>query len=174
MRSACSKACSARRATSPAASYWPTPTRHLVGVAQGNIAPYPALRVRDAPIIAGALNQRTWARFCKAIAHEELVEDPRFLDNPARSHNRAALTAILEEVFRAKRGSLARSLRAPRSPCGPVLSMRDALAQPVVGQRGAIVDVEPSAYGPVRLVGGQCASKATSRATSAGQARRAH
>ncbi|MEZ5397527.1 MAG: CoA transferase [Bryobacterales bacterium] len=125
-----------------------------VGVAQGNIAPYQLFECEDAPIIAGALNQRTWARFCKAIAHEELIEDPRFVDNPARSYNRAALTAILEEVFRTKPAAhWLEAFERHEVPCGPVLSMRDALAQPVVEQRGAIVDVEPGASGPVRLVG---------------------
>jgi formyl-CoA transferase/CoA:oxalate CoA-transferase len=125
-----------------------------VGVAQGNIAPYQLFHCKDAPIIAGALNQRLWARFCKAVDKEDLVDDPRFADNPARSRNRAELTAVLEAVLRSETAAhwLAR-FEAHEVPCGPVLSMRQALGLPQAVARGAVVDVEPGAYGAIRLVG---------------------
>jgi crotonobetainyl-CoA:carnitine CoA-transferase CaiB-like acyl-CoA transferase len=125
-----------------------------VGVAQGNIAPYQLFHCKDAPIIAGALNQRLWGRFCKAVGREDLVADPRFADNPARSRNRAELIEILKAVLRAETAAhwLAR-FEANEVPCGPVLSMRQALALPQAVARGAVVDVEPGAYGAIRLVG---------------------
>ena len=38
---------------------------------------------------------RHWERFCKAIGHEELIDDPRFSDGNKRNENRAALEAIV-------------------------------------------------------------------------------
>ena len=125
-----------------------------VGVAQGNIAPYQLFQCEDAPIIAGALNQRLWKRFCAAIERADLAEDPRFVDNPARSRNRAELTAILDAVFLARPAAhWLEAFERNEVPCGPVLRMREALELPAVEQRGAVVDVEPGAYGVIRLVG---------------------
>ena len=125
-----------------------------VGVAQGNIAPYQLFLCKDAPIIAGALNQRLWKRFCAAVGREELVDDPRFIDNPTRSRNRAELTAIIEDTLRAETAAAwLERFERHEVPCGPVLSMRQALALPQVVARGAAVEVESGAYGSIRLVG---------------------
>lgn len=125
-----------------------------VGVAQGNIAPYQLYQCADAPIVVGALNQRLWLRFCRALGHEEWTQDERFLDNPSRSRNRAELTPLIEDVLRCKEAAhwLGRFERN-EVPCGPVLSMRQALQLPQVVQRGTIIETEAGAYGRARLVG---------------------
>ncbi len=44
-------------------------------------------------------SQRWWAPFCRAIGHEELVEDPRFADSAARARHSAVCRALLAEIF---------------------------------------------------------------------------
>jgi formyl-CoA transferase/CoA:oxalate CoA-transferase len=121
-----------------------------VGVAQGNIVPYQLFHCRDAPIIAGALNERLWQRFCRAIDREEWTGDPRFCDNPSRMRNRTALVALIEEILRTQPAAhwIAR-FEQNEVPCGPVLSLREALALPQVAARGTIVEAEGS---PLRMI----------------------
>jgi crotonobetainyl-CoA:carnitine CoA-transferase CaiB-like acyl-CoA transferase len=123
-----------------------------VGVAQGNIVPYQLFHCQDAPIIAGALNQRLWPRFCRAIDREDLVNDSRFHDNPSRTQNRIELTGLIENIMRTQRADrwIAR-FEQHEIPCGRVLSMREALELPQVALRGSIVETEGS--NPIRLVG---------------------
>jgi crotonobetainyl-CoA:carnitine CoA-transferase CaiB-like acyl-CoA transferase len=44
-------------------------------------------------------SQRWWAPLCRAIGHEELIDDPRFADSSARSENSEACRALLTDVF---------------------------------------------------------------------------
>ena len=64
------------------------------------IAPYGAHKTKDGQIIFGLQNEREWAVFCtKAMGRAELATDPRFSTQGARRENRAALTAVIEELF---------------------------------------------------------------------------
>jgi crotonobetainyl-CoA:carnitine CoA-transferase CaiB-like acyl-CoA transferase len=47
-------------------------------------------------------SQRYWADFCRAIGRPDLVEDPRFVTDTARTANRTACIAELDQVFATK------------------------------------------------------------------------
>ena len=61
-----------------------------LGSAHRLSAPYQALRTRDGYITVGGNTQRLYARLCEAIGRPELIDDPRFTDNPQRMANRPA------------------------------------------------------------------------------------
>ena len=73
------------------------------GAEHASIAPYGSYRCGDGNEINLAIqNEREWARFCSIVLQRpEVATDARFRMNPLRSENRAALRAVIEEVFNA-------------------------------------------------------------------------
>jgi crotonobetainyl-CoA:carnitine CoA-transferase CaiB-like acyl-CoA transferase len=117
------------------------------------IAPYEPLRARDGLIIVAVANPRLWVRFCGAIGHPELVDDPRFKTNTERIANRAVLKAALEEIFRAFTvEELTRRFVAENVPCGRVRSMREAMAHPQVAARDLVVRQQHPQFGAVETL----------------------
>src|SRR5690606_31709458 len=53
----------------------------------------------DGFAVAGAWAPEAWPRFCTAIGRDDLVDDPRFHDNPSRVANREELNGILRPIF---------------------------------------------------------------------------
>jgi crotonobetainyl-CoA:carnitine CoA-transferase CaiB-like acyl-CoA transferase len=125
-----------------------------VGNAQGNIVPYQLFRCSDAAIVCGALNEPMWGRFCKALGHEEWASDARFATNPDRTRHRAALIPLIEAVLGEDSASVwIGKLERHGIPCGPVLTLRQALELEQVSARGAIVEMESEKLGKIRMIG---------------------
>ncbi len=57
------------------------------GSAHQASAPYQALRSADGYFVAGATTPKTWVAFCKVLAIESLIDDPRFAQPHARLAN---------------------------------------------------------------------------------------
>jgi itaconate CoA-transferase len=78
----------------------PPPPR--TGASHASIYPYGPFATRDGAVILGIQNEREWAGFCdKVLGDAALAADPRFDSNARRNENRAALQAIILDVFRA-------------------------------------------------------------------------
>lgn len=71
------------------------------GAAHATIYPYGPFPAGDGKtVMLGLQNEREWVAFCeKVLLKPELARDPRFSANFKRSENRAALRAIIVEVF---------------------------------------------------------------------------
>jgi crotonobetainyl-CoA:carnitine CoA-transferase CaiB-like acyl-CoA transferase len=95
-----------------------------------------------------------WPIFCEATGQTHLLSDPRFADAKGRAANRAALIAILDELF-AKRSSeewmdvfLPRGLMfCPVQQVGEIKNDPQALAN------GYMVDFQDPALGKLRIPG---------------------
>jgi crotonobetainyl-CoA:carnitine CoA-transferase CaiB-like acyl-CoA transferase len=75
----------------------------LLGTHSPTFAPYGGFRTADGWIVlAGAGSEDMWARCCKVLGAEGLLEDERFHDNAARVRHRDELTAALEAVLRTR------------------------------------------------------------------------
>ncbi len=61
------------------------------GNAHPNIAPYDSYRTASEPIFLAVGNDRQFARLCEQLGAGDLPQDPRFIDNGARSVHREAL-----------------------------------------------------------------------------------
>jgi itaconate CoA-transferase len=78
----------------------PPPPR--TGASHASIYPYGPFATRDGAVLLGIQNEREWTGFCdKVLGNAALAADPRFDSNARRNENRAALQAIILEVFRA-------------------------------------------------------------------------
>ena len=70
------------------------------GLNHASIFPYGRVACRDGEIVIVVQNPGEWRRFCSDVLRRpDLIEDPRFADNPRRVENRDALQAILADVF---------------------------------------------------------------------------
>ena len=71
------------------------------GLSHPLIQPYGAYATRNGPPILIAIqNQREYLRFCNDVLEmPELIDDPRFHDNPSRCENVEDLKAIIDEHF---------------------------------------------------------------------------
>ena len=119
------------------------------GLSHPLIQPYGAYATRDGPPILIAIqNQREYLRFCNEVLEiPELIDDPRFHDNPSRCENLEELKAIIDERFVGmERGALVARLRESKIAFGQVndvagLSEHPALRRIEVGTPGGPVSM---------------------------------
>jgi crotonobetainyl-CoA:carnitine CoA-transferase CaiB-like acyl-CoA transferase len=99
-------------------------------------APYQRMRTQDGYLMIGAAGEAIWQRCAAALGHPEWTRDPRFATNAARMANRAALEAVMEEVFATGTTEhWVEMLEAAGVPCGPVYDYRQMFADPQVRHR---------------------------------------
>lgn len=92
-------------------------------------APSGAFRAQDKPINIAANKQEQFVALCDAIGRPELVVDSRFAEREARKQNRAALTQEIEAALSTAPADHWVALFNKRGiPCGPVLSLPEAIA----------------------------------------------
>ncbi|WP_235736359.1 CaiB/BaiF CoA transferase family protein [Nocardioides alcanivorans] len=60
------------------------------------------IHAADGPIVVSGYQDHAWARLCEAAGRPELVDDPRFADNPSRVANRAELMSTLSEALQGR------------------------------------------------------------------------
>jgi formyl-CoA transferase/CoA:oxalate CoA-transferase len=125
-----------------------------MGTAYKALLPYQTFRTQTRDLALAVGSEKLWKIFCPAIGRPDLTDDPRFRTNRERSQNRAALIAILQEVF------LTRSFEAWEAvllevgvPVGAINTIDQLVEHPQVKARGSIVDMAHPRAGPVRVVG---------------------
>ncbi|MGH3386587.1 MAG: CaiB/BaiF CoA transferase family protein [Nocardioidaceae bacterium] len=74
------------------------PVRHGSGTSMN--APYEAFPTTDGHVMVAAGNNSLWTKLCHAVELPELLDDPRFTDNPDRVTHRAELAGLLSQRFR--------------------------------------------------------------------------
>ena len=95
-----------------------------------------------------------FARLCKAIGAEELLEDSRFVDGPSRRNNRAAINdAIGAHIKTRTTAEWVEHLNAAGVPSGPVYSLDQTFADPQVAHLGMAAPVDHPSRGRIDLVG---------------------
>jgi crotonobetainyl-CoA:carnitine CoA-transferase CaiB-like acyl-CoA transferase len=108
----------------------------------------------DGHINIAASGQAIWHRFCQAIEHEELIEDPAYASAAGRSTNRAALNAELAAITRRQPSAhWIERLNRAGVPCGPINSIDQVFADPQVRHLGLAQPVHSHERGDTELVG---------------------
>ncbi len=124
------------------------------GNAHSNIAPYDTFKTATCDVFLGIGNDGQFRKLAAAIGQPGLAEDLRFARNSGRITNRAALTAVLLDVFAAEDGlALSDRLAALGLPAGPVLGVDEALSAPHTAARGMVAEVDGvrSVATPIKL-----------------------
>jgi crotonobetainyl-CoA:carnitine CoA-transferase CaiB-like acyl-CoA transferase len=128
------------------------PPRRM-GNSHPNLTPYDAFRTRDGDIILAIGNQEQFARFCGVADLSALLDDPRFIDNPARVANRDELKRLVGEAMqRHTTAEWIRILEPLGVPCGPINRLDQVFADPQVVHRRMRVEVPHPVAGSLPLV----------------------
>ena len=117
-------------------------------------APYGLYRAADGPIAVAPSTEVTYQRLMATLGLGDLTRDPRFGDNDTRMANRAPLRAAIEAVTTTQtQAHWIEVLNAAGVPCGPVLTLDQALADPQVVHEQMVLDVPHPGRGSVRMTG---------------------
>ena len=110
------------------------------GNAHPNIAPYDKFQTATNEIFMGIGNDAGFARLCKALNLDHLIDDKRFLTNGDRVKNREQLTTYLEKELSNVDGvEFSEKLLAAGIPAGPVRNIEEALNHPQTLEREMII-----------------------------------
>ena len=94
-----------------------------------SIAPYELFQAGDGELIIAAANDKLFERTCHVLGRPDLVDDPRFGTNTLRRSNVEELVEIMEdELQAASAAEWTERLLVEGVPCGPVNSIKEALA----------------------------------------------
>ena len=106
-----------------------------------------------AVVMVGAFKENPLRDICHALGIDDLSADPRYATLEQQKLNRAELQSIFRDGFAGDTTAhwLAR-LDEVDILCAPVVTLADALDDPQTACNRMIVELEPTAGGPVRLV----------------------
>ncbi len=137
------------------AEYWGTGrVPGPIGSANRMSAPYQAVRAADGYLVIGAANQKLWISLCEVISRQELIEDPRFLDNTARLRNREALIEEIEKSFAARSSEdWAEALLAAGVPAAPIYDYEQALQSEQASARDVVMEIDHPVEGTIKALG---------------------
>ncbi len=126
-----------------------------LGNAHPNIVPYETFRAKDGIYIALAVGSNNqWQKFCRLANLEDLMNDPRFENNPQRVENRKVLVPMLQEIFLGKTSAeWLKILTEAEVPSAPINTIDKVFADPQVLARGMLVNMEHPVTGPLKLAG---------------------
>ncbi|MGH7467600.1 MAG: CaiB/BaiF CoA transferase family protein [Longimicrobiales bacterium] len=124
------------------------------GNAHPTIVPYQTFATRDGSLAIGVGNDAQWQRLCRALTRPDLAADARFLTNPDRVRQRAALQSILAEEFLTRSTEeWVRAIGAAQVPVSAVRTVPEVLQDPQVLARNMVETVAHPRIGELRLLG---------------------
>jgi formyl-CoA transferase len=129
-----------------------------VGTQAGNFHPTSiptgVYKARDGYLNIAVFGSKIWERFCAILEAPEWITDPRYHDKPARSVNRDALNAEINQRLAAHdRHHWIEQFNTGGVACGLISDMREVFAEPQIAHLGMVKDVVSPQLGPQRLVG---------------------
>jgi crotonobetainyl-CoA:carnitine CoA-transferase CaiB-like acyl-CoA transferase len=102
-------------------------------------------RTRDARFIHLNMmeGERYWGDFCTVIGRPELIDDPRFVDMPARRENSRACVEALDEIFASRDyADWCETLKKAKGAWAPMRRPAEVHDDPQVAANGWTADVE--------------------------------
>ncbi|MDP6782273.1 MAG: CoA transferase [Dehalococcoidia bacterium] len=109
---------------------------------KGRVAPLVGMfQTQDGYVVSCVQSPEQVLNLCRALGHEEWLEDPRFDTSVSRAQNREALNSLAEEVFRTRStGHWEEALIQADVPVGRVNTLDQAFADPHIQSRGMVVN----------------------------------
>ena len=104
-------------------------------------------------VMVGAFKENPLRHICEALELEDLSAEAKFADLEQQKAHRAELQAIFRERFATRTTEhWVERLEGVDILCAPVRTLEDALDDPQTACNAMIVELAPTAAGPVRLV----------------------
>jgi crotonobetainyl-CoA:carnitine CoA-transferase CaiB-like acyl-CoA transferase len=118
------------------------------------VAPYGLFPAADGEVAIAPSHDGVYFKLLAALGLEPLRDDPRFRTNALRVANRAAINAEIGARTRAHpRAHWIERLNAAGVPCGLVLNLAEAYADPQIASQEMVLAVEHPGRGTVRMTG---------------------
>ena len=115
--------------------------------------PTSAYQTADGYINVACSGDGMWKRLCNLLGREDLLADPDFKTNEARSTHRARLNRVLNESFAEKKSAdWVEELNKAGVPCGPIYRMDEVFADPQVRHLSAAAEVAHPRLGRFKLL----------------------
>ena len=115
--------------------------------------PTSAYQTADGYINVACSGDGMWKRLCNLLGREDLLADPDFKTNEARSTNRGKLNRVLNESFAEKKSAdWVQELNKAGVPCGPIYRMDEVFADPQVRHLGAAGEVNHPRLGKFKVL----------------------
>lgn len=96
---------------------------------------------------------RYWADLCTVMGHPELIDDPRFVDMPARKENAGACVDRFDEIFASKDyADWCRILKAAKGVWAPLQTPLEVHDDPQAQANGYLAEVEMANGTQLKLV----------------------
>lgn len=125
-----------------------------IGNRHPSIVPFEPFATKSDQIIVAIGNDRLWVTFCDLLGLNELVDDPRFYNNPQRSDNYLELRPIIAEKMLAKSAEEWQAIFDENGiPSGPINTVDKVLDNPQVIARHMIEEVDHPVAGKTRIPG---------------------
>lgn len=111
--------------------------------------PMGTFRVKNGKYVALLVaNDNVWGNFCKAIGREDLINDPKTQNGPARVQNKDYLDPIVSEWMEARTSEeVVTALLKENVPVGPVNSVDDLINCPHLKARNMLLEIDDSIAG---------------------------
>ena len=114
--------------------------------------PVQTFRTADGWVFVGCMIDKFWDALIGGIGRQDLGQDPRFATAKARTQNRDALTAALDEILSARSTAEWLALLEGKLPIAPVNDLDAALANPFVAEIGMVATVPHPARPDFRVL----------------------
>ena len=106
------------------------------------IVPYKGYLTSDGEIVIAAGSDGLFKSLAKVLGRPEWLEDPRFVDNPARVDHQTELYGMIEAIVAGQTSAhWTALLEAAGVPCAPVNDLAQMLAHPQTEALGLVQDV---------------------------------
>lgn len=125
-----------------------------MGTAYKALLPYQTFRTKTRDLALAVGSDRLWRIFCPLMGLSEMMDDPCFATNAARSKHREALIGRLQDVFLTKTYAEWEDLLLSHGiPMGAINTIDQVVEHPQIKARGGIVESKHPVAGDVQIVG---------------------
>ncbi|WP_130808065.1 CaiB/BaiF CoA transferase family protein [Senegalia massiliensis] len=124
------------------------------GNVHNSIVPFEPFDTKDGEIMIAAGNDALWAKLCRVLGREDMINDERFKTNPLRGKNYEELRPLLHKEFLLKTTDEWKDILTNAGvPNGPINKIEDVVKDPQVLSRDMIVEVEHKKAGKTKVPG---------------------
>ncbi len=131
-----------------------SPDFKRLGSGHPQLAPYRAFKAGDGKyLVVGAFHRSSWQALCKAIEREDLISDPRFVENKDRVDNRLALDEVLQQELGTRtRDAWLAIFTRDEVISSPVLTINESLEEFGKAIPGLVVSQDHGSLGALKML----------------------
>ena len=124
-----------------------------MGNSHHSIVPYGVMPTSDGHIVLALHVGSFWRKFCTAIGRDDIAANARFRTVKDRHQNRGELEPLIGDIMKTRTTSEWQAiLDAADVPGGPVNNIGQAIAQPIVQERGFLREIQHPTAGAVKVL----------------------